>query len=238
MNLILFSEKDYIDKSQKVIRLSERHLRHIDQVLKLEVGDVLRVGEINSKIGMGKILDKTATYVDIEVKLAEDPPQPLNLSLVISLPRPKSLPRIVQTIVSLGVKNITFLNAYKVSKDFWSSDYLSEQSIRQASLLGLEQARDTVLPEIQFERRFRPYVEDQLPAMIKGKKALVAHPYAETRWPHQTKEPAVLFIGPEGGWIDFEIDLFKKTGVEAVSFGERILKLETAVVALSSFWIP
>jgi RsmE family RNA methyltransferase len=46
------------------------------------------------------------------------------------------------------------------------------------------------------------------------------------------QRPICLAIGPEGGWNDYEVDRFIQAGFRAFSMGERILQVDTAVVAL------
>ncbi|EPN13307.1 16S ribosomal RNA methyltransferase RsmE [Pseudomonas syringae pv. actinidiae ICMP 18804] len=41
-----------------------------------------------------------------------------------------------------------------------------------------------------------------------------------------------MAIGPEGGWIPYEVDLLRQSGLQPVQLGERILRVETAVTAL------
>ncbi|RZA06175.1 MAG: RsmE family RNA methyltransferase, partial [Proteobacteria bacterium] len=50
--------------------------------------------------------------------------------------------------------------------------------------------------------------------------------------PRHLAEPVTLAIGPEGGWIPYEIDLLKEAGLQPVQLGERILRVETAVAVL------
>ena len=45
-------------------------------------------------------------------------------------------------------------------------------------------------------------------------------------------EPTVVAIGPEGGWIERELDSFRREGFEEISLGSRPLRVETAVTAL------
>jgi RsmE family RNA methyltransferase len=88
------------------------------------------------------------------------------------------------------------------------------------------------MPAIEFRRRFKPFVEDEVPAIIKNSRALVAHPGAGKRCPHQVKGPVSLAIGPEGGFIPYETELLKKQGFEDVNFGIRILRTEWFVPAV------
>lgn len=99
-------------------------------------------------------------------------------------------------------------------------------------ILGLEQARDSVLPEVIIEKRFKPFVEDRLPHMAAGTLGLVGHPGDLPACPRAVTQPVTLAIGPEGGWIPYEVDLLRQSGLQPVQLGERILRVETAVTAL------
>lgn len=235
MNIILFSQQEIEAADRKTVVIADRRFQHIKNVLHSQVGDSLRVGVINGQSGQGKIISIGDTSIELEVCFAEPPPNALNIHLILSLPRPKSLPRILQTVSSLGVKEVTFTNACKVPKYYWDSDYLSDPKVNQACLLGLEQARDTVLPKVSWERRLRPFVEDRLPYMSKNCNKYLAHPYSSVLTENNLSDKKLfLAVGPEGGWVDFEIDLFFQAGFEPFSITPRILKLETAVTALLS----
>ncbi len=89
-------------------------------------------------------------------------PPPLPLNLVLALPRPKMLKRLLIDAASLGIKRIVLINAWKVDKSYWRTPNLKAGLLREKLLLGLEQAGDTVLPELIQAPRFRPFVEDDL----------------------------------------------------------------------------
>ncbi|RZI87166.1 MAG: 16S rRNA (uracil(1498)-N(3))-methyltransferase, partial [Pseudomonas sp.] len=146
----------------------------------------------------------------------------------------KMLRRLFQTIATLGVPRLILLNSYKVEKSFWQTPFLTPEAIRENLILGLEQARDTVLPEIIIEKRFKPFVEDRLPAIAADTLGLVGHPGDYLACPRAVQQPVTLAIGPEGGWIPYEVDLLAKAGLQPVQLGARILRVETAVTALLS----
>ncbi|MDF2643927.1 MAG: Ribosomal small subunit methyltransferase, partial [Pseudomonas sp.] len=110
--------------------------------------------------------------------------------------------------------------------------FLEPEAIREQLILGLEQARDSVLPEIVIEKRFKPFVEDRLPALARDTLGLVGHPGNFPPCPRAVETPVTLAIGPEGGWIPYEVDLLGRAGLQPVQLGERILRVETAVTAL------
>jgi RsmE family RNA methyltransferase len=142
------------------------------------------------------------------------------------------LRRVFQTIATMGVSKVILLNSYRVEKSFWQTPFLEPQAIREQLILGLEQARDSVLPEIIIEKRFKPFVEDRLPQLAQGTLGLVGHPGDFPACPRAVTGQVTLAIGPEGGWIPYEVDLLTKAGLQPVQLGARILRVETAVTAL------
>ncbi|MGI9273997.1 MAG: 16S rRNA (uracil(1498)-N(3))-methyltransferase [Endozoicomonas sp.] len=232
MNLLLLNSDDFVSRTQ--VRLRGRQLKHVLEVHRSLEGDSLRVGLINGKMGEGVISSLSTDCLEMSVNLTEEPPAPLPLTVLLALPRPKMLKRSLQHLSSLGVKKIVLMNSYRVEKSFWQSPWLSEEKIHEQLVLGLEQSRDTLLPEVILEKRFKPFVEDRLPGMVAGKRGLVAHPVGGTACPHMISEEAVLAIGPEGGFIPYEVEKLEEAGFERIHLGSRILRVETAVTAITS----
>lgn len=232
MNLILLFDDDFLSDAR--VRLTGRRLQHVRDVHRAEVGESLVVGGANGRIGRGTITLLAADVLEMDVALDCDPPPPIPLTLILALPRPKVLNRVIASASSLGIKRIILINAWRVEKSYWSSPRLAPENLRTQSILGLEQARDTILPAIETRRLFRPFVEDELPAIARGTRALVAHPHATVECPRDIREPVTLVIGPEGGFIDAEIASLERIGFTPVSIGERILRVETAVPFLAA----
>jgi len=140
--------------------------------------------------------------------------------------------RVLQTVSALGVKDIWVINAYKVEKSFWQTPWLADEALRENLSLGLEQARDTLMPKVHLRKRFKPFVEDELPALLQARPGIVAHPGTSTPCPTHINRPATLCIGPEGGFTPYEVDKLVEAGCQAVHLGSRILRVETAVPVL------
>ena len=232
MNLLLLEETDFIDADH--VRLSGRRLAHMLDIQQVGVGDTLRVGRINGLMGQGTVLDLDKNSALLNVVLNEQPPAKLPLTLLLAMPRPKMFRRILQHCATLGVPEIILLNSVRVEKSFWQTPFLQPEVVRDNLLLGLEQARDTVLPTVRIEKRFKPFVEDSLPGIIDGRLALVAHPGNYPACPRGIDQRLTLAIGPEGGWITYEVDKLIEAGMQPVQLGDRILRVETAVTALVS----
>ena len=230
MNLLLLEEQDFIAPQR--VRLHGRRLQHMLEIQQVITGDRLRLGQIDGLMGEGRVLVLSHDHAELEVRLSQPPPAKLPITLLLAMPRPKMFRRILQHCASLGVAEIILLNSYRVEKSFWQTPFLQPEVIRENLLLGLEQARDTVLPRVSIEKRFKPFVEDQLPALAVGTTALVAHPGDFPACPRAVDGPVTLAIGPEGGWIPYEVDKLISAGLQPVQLGERILRVETAVTAL------
>ncbi len=228
MNLVLLSAADMLNTERAVVR-DQRRIKHIMDIHGAQVGDELKVGLINGAIGQGIITALTDNEILLDVQLQKSSPSPLPLTLVLALPRPKMLRRILQTVATLGVKKLYLINSYRVEKSYWQTPFLQPEAIHEQLILGLEQGCDTHLPEVHLLKRFKPFVEDELPAIMTNTQAIVAHPYTDKACPRHIDHAVTLAVGPEGGFIPYEIDLLKACGFEAVHVGERIMRVETAI---------
>ncbi len=230
MNLILLEPADFVDADQVVLR--DRRLAHLREVHRAEAGETLRVGRLGGEMGEGRLLRLDSASAELQVRFDQPPPPKLPITLLLALPRPKMLRRVLQTVATMGVPRLVLLNSYRVEKSFWQTPFLDPAAIREQLILGLEQARDTVLPEVIIEKRFKPFVEDRLPQLAAGSLGLVGHPGDFPHCPRAVEHPVTLAIGPEGGWIPYEVEKLAEAGLTPVQLGERILRVETAVSAL------
>lgn len=230
MNLILLFDDDFI--ADDTVRLAGRRLAHVTSVHRAAAGDVLVVGRAGGLIGRGEVTRLDGDALEMRVAFDREPPPPLPVTLVLALPRPKVLNRVIAGVTSMGVKRILLVNSWRVEKSYWKSPKLSADNLALQRVLGLEQARDTVLPAIELHRLFRPFVENELIEIARGTHALVAHPAGAIECPRSVSAPVTLAIGPEGGFIPQEIESLQRAGFTAVTLGDRILRVETAVAAL------
>ncbi len=232
MNLILLFEEDFVNDG--LVRLTGRRLQHVLEVHRAEVGQELCVGLCGGMIGRGRVGRLDKDVLEMEVVLERQPPPKLPVTLLLALPRPPVFKRVLLAATSMGVARIVLMNSARVEKSFWKSRVLAGDNLQEPLVLGLEQARDTVLPEVLLRPRFRPLVEDELPELCAGTTCLVAHPVAAGPCPSGLSGPVTLAIGPEGGFIPYEVDKLSECGFVPISLGERILRVETAVPAVLS----
>jgi RsmE family RNA methyltransferase len=236
MNIVLITEGEIRDRE---VALADHRAAHIRKVLRASVGDRVRIGVINGRKGSGTItaIGKGGSApVCLLVDLDREPPPLPEIDIILALPRPIMLRRILTQIAAMGIGTLFITHANRVEKSFWDSGLFDDKGYLEYLRQGLEQAGDTRMPEVQIFRRFRPFVEDFLPQTTDGYQSLIiAHPYGGAHLVDcLSPDPGrvLLAVGPEGGWVDFEVEKFTSLGFCRCSFGERILKVDTAVVAL------
>lgn len=232
MNIVLLEPGDYIDNDR--VRLIDQRAQHIREILGAEIHSIIKIGNVNGRLGSGEIVRIDDNAIELCVQLERDPPPKLPLTIILALPRPKMLKRIFRSVAEFGVRELILINTAKVEKSYWQSPALAAEIIRDYCLDGLQQSGDTVLPTIRSERLFKPFVEDRLPALIGSDLGLVAHPGLGTACPIGIDRSCTLAIGPEGGFTEYEIEKLQQAGMQGIHLGQRILRVENALIALIS----
>ena len=199
------------------------------------MGDTLEVGRLGGGIGRGRIVELSRERVVLELDpLDREPPEALPVTLVLALPRPKFVGRILQASAAMGVKRILLVHTARVEKSYWRSSVMRPESLRHHLMLGLAQARDTVLPEIECLDGPRALAE-ALPGLVRDHdRVLVGDASGTEVCPVGVNAPTALLVGPEGGFLDGELGAFATAGVQTIGLGPRALRVEHAVVALLS----
>ena len=236
MNIILLENVKVGDS----VVIKNRRFKHIKEILKSKIGDKIKIGVINSFMGIAEIIDIEKEFIKLNIESLNIPsPKKLPITLVMAMVRPKSLKKSLHAAITMGVKEIYIIKTWKVEKSFWSSPILKEKELNKIVIEALEQSKDTVMPKIIVKRRFKPFLEDELIYIVKDKKAILAEPTSnlninKLKLDKISYPETVLAVGPEGGFIKYEIDKFKDIGFEDFNIGKRILRVEFAIPVLLS----
>ena len=240
MNRILFEKSEI---AEGVAEFGGERAAHVLEVLHGEVGQTLKTGEVDGRIGTGEIVEITRGAGDqgpaIRVRVCHDQ-ESLRpwVDVILAPPRPRVMKRLLPQLAAMGVGRIVLVGARKVEKDFWGATLLKEENYRPLLIDGLMQAGTSILPKLEVRRSFRRFVADELDAMFPATRRVVAHPYSH---PSHSSCPScssrapdrlLLAVGPEGGWTDDEVELLESKGFRRYSLGPRILRTDTAVIAL------
>lgn len=244
MNCILLPAASFSHDTAQI--KASAQINHVNQVLTAKVGDTLKVGQLGGHLGTAIIEDVTPDAIQLrEVTLTIPPPPKLDLTVVLALPRPKVLRRLIMDMTALGVRDIILVNSYRTQKSYWQSPML--ERLDEFVLEGLQQGVDTIAPRIDLKKRFKPFVEDEMAHLITN-RAIVAHPYSaqsfaqylqkqHSQKPSALALPSLVCIGAEGGWIEYEIEMLAAQGCAPVHMGPRILRTEAAVNAILGQWL-
>ncbi|HUJ60507.1 MAG TPA: RsmE family RNA methyltransferase [Kofleriaceae bacterium] len=247
MNLLLVEAAEL---QGDVVALDDRRADHLRRVLGVRIGQAVRAGVIGGGVGTAEVIADTGTALSLRLAIVEPAPPQLEVELVLAVPRPKVVSRVIEACAAFGVRRIDLTNAWRVDKSYLASPRLAPAALAHAARLGAEQGATTQLPELCVHRRLMALLDARFAGRGDATR-LVAHPGAPTNarpgraGPRSAAEgrrgvmieqvarggPVVLAIGPEGGWIERELDTLIARGFQPVSLGSPILRVETAVAA-------
>jgi len=266
--------REECDEQGRVV-LTDRRAEHIRTVLKCEVGDTLRAGFANEGIATGTVvsIDEGRCVVELrensdEVSPTTLPPPPM-IDLILALPRPRFLERILPQLPPLGVRKIFLCGADRVEKSFFGSQLLKKENYLPVLVEGVEQGGGIVVPEVRVERSLRRLLQEvkdgygcklvahpgemshshgwklDVPVMEEERSTSnVQHSTSNEEKPPRPRGNAPLgtppqegnlmlvAIGCEGGWTDRELAWMEEAGFARFSLGERVLRTDTACVAV------
>ena len=236
MNLLLAHESELVPgsdagPSERQIVVEGARARHLGQVLRADIGQRIRVGISRTSVGTAEVVELSDSRVVLSSLEMHEIAAPPRTRLILALPRPKALRRLLQTAASFGVDHIDLVNAWRVEKSYWSSPLVEIAAMEKELWLGCEQGRHAWVPTIASHRFLVPYLaslDSESP-----ETRLLAHP-GKAPWLRASDANASslrLAIGPEGGWIESEVASFADAGFQHFVLSESILRSEIAVAA-------
>ena len=231
MNRILFEPFEIVDG---IASFGGERADHVMNVLHGEVGQVLKTGVLDGLIGTSQVLSVGKT-ITARVNHAEESLKPW-VDIILAPPRPRVMKRLLPQLATMGVGKIVLVGAQKVEKDFWGATLLKPENYRPLLVDGLMQGGTSIVPEIALRRGFRKFLREELDTMFPDSDRVVAHPYGESAacsvQSAEGRGRLLLAIGPEGGWTDEEVASLEEKGFRRYSLGQRILRTDTATIAL------
>jgi 16S rRNA (uracil1498-N3)-methyltransferase len=235
MNIVLLDASEVGGDGR--VSLSGTRAKHLTRVLKVAPGSTVRLGIIDGPMGVGTVAAVGADDVGLQCVWDAETPERPRVDVLLAVPRPKVLRRLWAQLAALGVGRVILTNAEKVERDYFDSHVMQEEGFRPLLIEGLQQARDTRVPQVSVHKRFTVLVEDELDTLCPDERRLVAHPdsaasMARALGGTTSTDRVLVAVGPEGGWNDFELALLARHRFERVGLGPRTLATTTACVAL------
>jgi RsmE family RNA methyltransferase len=278
LNRFLFdrSEVDWRNEETPTVTLpkDDYRTRHAAKILSLHNGDTVRSGVVSCDEHQGGLITDAATIEWLpegKVKKAEplrngNPPGSLRVhllalqspidvlatppvSLILALPRPLQLGRLLPMVAQMGVDRLILTEARKVPKDYFGSHLFRKPALLTEKLVeGLCQAGDVRLPTVHVVRHLSNFLNHDLDVLFPSDAyaRVIAHPQRmddeslpnrvrHVNFPDGPQRRMVIAVGPEGGWEEpEELERFQQHGFQPITMGTRVLRSDCAVVSLLS----
>ena len=216
--------------------ISGSDYNHIKNVLRMNIGEKILVSE-NGKSSLCEItsFDGESATVSIVEKDYQDTSLPIKIYLFQGLPKSDKMELIIQKAVELGADGIIPVEMNRCVVKLDDKKKKSKTSRWQAiAESAAKQSKRTIIPEVFDVLTYKQAIE-------KAKELeMFIVPYENKDGMKATKDALLqmkagstigIFIGPEGGFEENEIELATNAGGKTVSLGKRILRTETAAIA-------
>ncbi|RKX19840.1 MAG: hypothetical protein DRP35_07040 [Candidatus Zixiibacteriota bacterium] len=236
MNLLILNENDQLSDNQFII--TDHRANHILNILKLSVGSQLNLGLIDKFTGIGIIEKIDNKKITITIKESHEKIKALqSINIICALPRPQTIKKILFIAGMTAIRNIFFIRANRVEKSFFQSPLLDKKEYMKYLIEGMSQGKQIFLPNVSFHTKFKPFFEDYLPDNFdKNNNNYRLLPDMEASSTinsvyKKSDSNILLAIGPEGGWVPFEIEMMKSLGFKKFKLSDYTLRVEHALMA-------
>ena len=214
-------------------------VNHIVNVLRMKPGEELLISVKGDWDYLCKIDDIETDRVNLKVlESMEQRELPVNITLLQGIPKSDKLEMIIQKAVELGVSEIipvkTKRVVVKIDEKKVDTKVNRWNAIAESAA---KQSKRSIIPKVS-----GPMSIDNALEIVKdfGVKLI---PYENADGIDKTRKildnmdktkNIAVFIGPEGGFEESEVERIKNSGFEVITLGKRILRTETAGLALLS----
>lgn len=229
MNLLLVDVGEV--RGDGTCTIADRRAHHLRSVLGIAIGSQVRAGLVGGAVGTGEVIGDDGTAVTLRLDLRGAPPPPLDVELVLAVPRPKVITRTIEIAASFALRRIDLTNAWRVDKSYLGSPRLAAGALALAARFGAEQGATTHLPIIAVHDRLMGLLDDRFATPGAGQRVIASPGAPPIERVIDRRGPIVIAIGPEGGWIERELETFVARGFAPVSLGTPILRVEAAVAS-------
>ncbi|MBX3750471.1 MAG: 16S rRNA (uracil(1498)-N(3))-methyltransferase [Opitutaceae bacterium] len=227
MNLILFTPEETV----RPLPRTDPRARHLLDVLQRRVGDTFDAGLRHGPRGKGTLAAIAAAHLELTFTWGDPPPRPDPVTLVIGLPRPQTARKILREATAIGVAAMHFVATDRGDPAYARSTLWTDGEWERHLVAGAEQAFCTHLPIVTHGQA----LAEVIATLPMAAKRLACDNYEAPASLSQAAPPAgtpcVLAFGAERGWSAGERTLLRECDFTFVHLGNRVLRVETAVIA-------
>lgn len=225
-----FSESAITTDTAELAGNEAHHLLH---VMRAKVGTELIVFDGQGAEFRAQIVEVRRTTVRLKIleRLDADRELPLRITIGVALPKGDRQGWLVEKAVELGVARLVPL---QTERGMAQPSDNAVARLRRRAIEACKQCGRNRIPEIAAAQSFESFIEDVSHEGLR----LLAQPQGEqsirglAQGALQSATEVVLAVGPEGGFTNEEVAAAVATGWTTVDLGPRVLRVETAVLAL------
>ena len=232
-----FVEEEQVNGENAYISGSD--VNHIVNVLRMKIGEELLISVTGDWDYLCKIEEIENYRVNLKVlESMEQRELPIKLTLLQGIPKSDKLEMIIQKAIELGVSEIIPVKTNRVVVRI--DEKKTQAKVNRWNAIAesaAKQSKRSIIPKV-----LKPQTLDNALEIVKdyGVKLL---PYENADGIKKTKDilnsldgknNIAVFIGPEGGFEEAEVKKSTDSGFEVITLGKRILRTETAGLALLS----
>ena len=247
MNICLFKT----DELNKPLSLHDQRGEHLIKILRKKVGDTFTAGVVDGKAGIATITEINDDGITFFFEPKWEGKKLNPLEMIIGIPRPIQLKRLLRDIAALGVCKVHLTGTELGEKSYMKSALVEKGSAYKMLLDGTVQAGSTHVPEFAIHQTLKECLDSISEDSIKfaldnvnpecslsqamadanisaAEKISDGENFADGKNFAAEKKHVIAAIGSERGWTDKERKLLEDYGYTKCGIGERIMRTETA----------
>jgi 16S rRNA (uracil1498-N3)-methyltransferase len=216
--------------------LTGEHANHLQRVLRARVGQQFDI-VAGSVVRRGQIVTVSDNRIDFD--LAEEVPTVSlpNLTLLLAIFKFDRMEWAIEKCTELGVNKIVPVIARRTEVHLVSASTKRMERWSRIAAQAAEQSRRSAVPQIVAPMKLVDAAT--LPGALK---VLLSESEQELQLrdllaQNSLAEETLLAVGPEGGWTDDELNLFRRNNWTSASLGPTVLRAETAAIAATALAI-
>ncbi|HTS34188.1 MAG TPA: RsmE family RNA methyltransferase [Candidatus Solibacter sp.] len=220
--------------SENRAALTGEHADHLVRVLRVRVGQEFDIA-VGDQVRRGSVLTVEPRRVEFELGEVVSSAQSVNITLLLSIFKFHRMEWAIEKCTELGVLRIVPVIARRSDAHLAASSAKRVERWRKIALQAAEQSRRAAPAEISEPAKLKDAVGG-----ATGLRILLSESERQVRLSdilNSHVEEVTLAIGPEGGWTEDELQIFRDAGWISASLGSTILRAETAAIAATSITI-
>jgi 16S rRNA (uracil1498-N3)-methyltransferase len=219
---------DAVELEKEVAILSPEESHHLARVLRVQPGQEITLFDGQGGVADAVIETVSKTAIEARITRRSKIPKPaIGIDLIQAVPKPDRWELVLQKAVELGA---TAIRPVLTQHTEFRPNPKKQERWSKIVLNAAQQCEVRWLPALRPLEKYASV----LPSLSEYDLVLVGSLYEGTKpfrdISFEGKQRVALLIGPEGDFSEEEIDAAVQAGATPVSFGDRILRTETAAI--------